>query len=108
MAGDTSTELACTSNFVNPSGQITYAANTAIPSVSAISCSSYGGPLDYSVWPSLSTLGGNVAISRTTGIISGTVVKTPMSPLLFTVTAADSVTGYSGYFDFYASVSSGE
>jgi len=108
MAGDTSTELACTSNFVTPSGMITYAMDTAIPGKPAISCTGGTGALTYSAWPTLSTLGGSVGFSPTSGIVSGTTGPTPQSPTLFTITAVDSATGYAGYFEFYASVSSSE
>ena len=108
MAGDTSTELTCTSNFVTPSGMISYATNMAIPGEPAISCTGGTGALTYSAWPPLSTVGGSVGLSPTSGIISGTTGLTPQSPTLFTITAVDSVAGYAGYFEFYVSVSSGE
>jgi len=96
---------------------ITYAVNTAIPGEPAISCNADGrfsrnlrgiGALTYSAWPPLSTLGGSVGLSPTSGIVSGTTGPTPQSPTLFTITAVDSATGYAGYFEFYASVSSSE
>jgi hypothetical protein len=108
MVGDTSTELACTSSFVTPSGVITYAKNTAIPGETAISCTGGNGALTYSVWPSLSTLGGSLGLSPTSGIITGTAGPAPQSPTLFTITAIDSEAGSAGYFEFYVSVSSGE
>ena len=108
MAGDTSTELACTSSFVTPSGVITYVKNTAIPAETAISCTGGTGVLTYSVWPSLSTLGGSMGLSPTSGIITGTTGSTTQGPTLFTITAIDSEAGSAGYFEFYVSVSSGE
>ena len=101
--------LTCSSNFVTSMGLITYVVNQDISHLShKISCSgTYGAPI-YTAYPSLSILGGTVAISSTTGVISGVVGESPVGKTFFYILVVDNVVGKVGFFGVYISISSGE
>lgn len=101
----------CATTFVkSPLGSIAYITNTYVhPELTAVICT--GGPgmsLAYTISPSLSILGGNMSLSSTMGIISGTTGPAALDATLFTILVIDGVSGLADILQFYITVSTGE
>ena len=108
--GDLST-FTSVSNFVSLYGSMDYVANSALPGVLTFVGTTFTSALTYTVSPPLSVLGGNLTLSSSTGVISGTTGPTTTKKTLFTVFASENTTataGFGGFFSFYISVSPGE
>lgn len=105
-------QLACTSNFVPPSGIVNYVANTVIPSLAKITCTgSVSLQISYTASPPMSSLGGSVALNSSfgAGFLTGTTGSaTTGGPKWFDITVVDSVTGMAGYLGLKISISPGE
>ena len=104
--------LKCQLNFVIMDGSVAYLINTAFDTgiVPTILCrNSSNRTLTYTASPPLSAiLGGSVALSSTTGIISGTIGPTAKDKTFVGITILEKETGLAGYLGFYLSVSKGE
>ena len=107
--GGLPSQFSCYSDFITSYGSLTYVSNMKIPGLPSIICSNTGTST-YTIIPSLSTtLGGNVTLSSSTGVISGTPgpLATAKSTL-FNVIVTETSTGLSSYFVFYLSISTGK
>ena len=106
--------LDCLSNFVKLDGSITYVKDTAFLWSPTIFCRNRPAfdrnrLLTFTAFPSLSSVyGGSVALSLTTGIISGTTGPRAVNTTYVGIAIVDSATGLAGYFGFFVSVSDGE
>lgn len=102
--------LYCMSNFVTMDGFLTYVKNAAVIGTPTMLCrNNTNRLLTYTAFPTLSTiLGGNVSLSSTTGIISGTIGPATVDTTYVGITVVESATGLAGYLGFYVSVLNGE